>query len=261
MSSFRFHSCKAHFTYQGHIPVQDLLGFLQEKAPLKWYSIVHETSDTETPYDHTHAAVEWVKVLDTRNPRYFDYYWTHPHIQKITNMKHAMTLYNTYHRKAPVLLEQSDNTPDSCATIIEKIKGADDLFDACQLMGIAPRSVSDVKILRDDKKRIDDFEHPFPNAQWTVFLPDSWRVIFAWGPTNTGKTMWATAQFASPLVVRHMDRLRDFDPARHDGIVFDDMSFAHIPREACIHLLDWDLDSDIHCRYSCARIPKHPKRS
>ena len=40
-----------------------------------------------------------------------------------------------------------------------------------------------------------------------------------------------------------------------DGIVLDDMSFAHLPRETIIHLLDWDVDRSIHCRYNCAYIP------
>jgi hypothetical protein len=67
-------------------------------------------------------------------------------------------------------------------------------------------------------------------------------------------------QFECPLVVSHIDDLGDFDASRHDGIVFDDMSFAHLPREAVIHLVDWDLDRSIHIRYKRALIPARTRK-
>lgn len=80
------------------------------------------------------------------------------------------------------------------------------------------------------------------------------------GPPNTGKTEYAKMHFTNPLWVTHMDRLADFDPARHDGIIFDDMTFSHMPPTAQIHLLDVDNDRDIHVRYRMAHIPKHTKK-
>lgn len=260
-TNFRFHANKVHLTYQGHIPHEELLERLKRKGEgLKWFSVVSETSDSETPYNHTHVACEWKKIIDTKNPRYFDHYWIHPHIQKVNGLKHAKEIYYNYHRKAPVQLTQSDEAPDTALQVIDKIKEPESLYDACQLLGIAPKTVSDVKILREDKKRLPDFVHPFPNAEWTVFTPDNWKVLVVWGDSGTGKTMWATSLFANPLVVSHMDRLRDFNPDRHDGIVFDDMGFAHLPREACIHLVDTELARDIHCRYTTAHIPAGTKK-
>ena len=52
-----------------------------------------------------------------------------------------------------------------------------------------------------------------------------------------------------------MDRLRDYNDKDYEGIIFDDMSFKHIPREGQIHLVDTYDDRDIHCRYSPAFIP------
>ena len=80
---------------------------------------------------------------------------------------------------------------------------------------------------------------------WTLQVRPDWRVLFIWGLTGTGKTQFACHLLDSPLLVRSMDQLREFDAALHDGIVFDDMSFAHLPRESCIHLLDWDLPSSM----------------
>lgn len=80
------------------------------------------------------------------------------------------------------------------------------------------------------------------------------------GPPGIGKTQWAKCHFKNPLMVRHMDDLRQFDAKFHDGILFDDMDFKHMPRTAQIHLLDWWDNASIHCRYSNAFIPKETKK-
>jgi len=91
-------------------------------------------------------------------------------------------------------------------------------------------------------------------------IPLDQGVVHLWGPTGTGKTQYAMAHFKSPLMVRHMDQLTQFDPKKHDGIVFDDMTFNHLPPTAVIHLLDWDMPSAIHVRYTTAVIPAKTKR-
>ena len=79
------------------------------------------------------------------------------------------------------------------------------------------------------------------------------------GPSGFGKTQFALAHFKNPLLVRHIDKLKNLHPD-HDGIVFDDMSFKHIPHDGVIHLLDIDCDSDIHVRYGVATIPANTRR-
>ena len=125
--------------------------------------------------------------------------------------------------------------------------------------GVEIRSVSDVKLIRDDVPIRPPHVHLFPGAEWTLEL-DFARVLFLSGPSGCGKTQWAVHQFRNPLVVSHMDTLRQFRRGYHDGIVFDDMSFAHLPRESVIHLVDWDEDREIHCRYRCADIPRQTKK-
>lgn len=77
-----------------------------------------------------------------------------------------------------------------------------------------------------------------------------------WGESGVGKTQFALAHFENPLFVSHMDDLLTFT-SNHDGIVFDDMSFTHLPRTAQIHLVDCDQTRSIHCRYRTARIPRN----
>lgn len=81
------------------------------------------------------------------------------------------------------------------------------------------------------------------------------KAVLFYGPTGIGKTRFALAHFQKPLLVRHLDELKKFSPGYHDGIVFDDMSFAHFPTNTVIHLVDMDLDSPVHCRFSNAVIP------
>lgn len=77
-----------------------------------------------------------------------------------------------------------------------------------------------------------------------------------WGPSGVGKTSYLRSRFPNALWVTHIDDLGTFDSAIHtDGIIFDDMSFTHLPRTAQIHLVDMDDDRSIHIRYGTATIP------
>jgi len=81
------------------------------------------------------------------------------------------------------------------------------------------------------------------------------KSIFLHGPSRVGKTHYACAHFQNPLLVCDMDDLKSFKPTKHDGIVFDDMSFLHIPPEKVIHLVDQELTRTIRCRHSNATLP------
>lgn len=79
------------------------------------------------------------------------------------------------------------------------------------------------------------------------------------GPPGIGKTQFAKAHFENPLLCRHMDDLLRLGEM-HDGIIFDDMSFKHLPRNTQIFLLDIEESSSIHCRFHSAKIPAGTKR-
>ncbi len=98
---------------------------------------------------------------------------------------------------------------------------------------------------------------------WKWSLPDgfTWgRSLVLIGAAGIGKTEWAKSLFTNPLFVTHMDDLKHFDGTWHGGIIFDDMSFEHLPRQAQIHLVDIDNPRSIHVRYGCAHIPAHVKK-
>lgn len=99
------------------------------------------------------------------------------------------------------------------------------------------------------------------NTAWEL---DSYGDIPIWlentsllllGEPGIGKTSLARALIPNALFVSHLDKLRDFDPKAYGGIIFDDMTFVHLHREAQIHLVDKEFDRQLHCRYKTAEIP------
>lgn len=87
-----------------------------------------------------------------------------------------------------------------------------------------------------------------------LILEDGYSHILV-GESGCGKTSYAKSLYPRGLLVSHIDDLLRFDPNRHTAILFDDMSFVHMPRTSQIHLVDQDDDRSIHCRYACAHIP------
>lgn len=98
-------------------------------------------------------------------------------------------------------------------------------------------------------------EFSLESFPWTP--PDQIRSLVLEGESGIGKTQFALALLPKALWVTHMDDLLSFDPSQHTGIIFDDMSFKHMPRTAQIHITDYDMTRSIHCRYRSACIPKH----
>lgn len=83
--------------------------------------------------------------------------------------------------------------------------------------------------------------------------------VVVWGESGCGKTTLAMTLLPNALIVTHMDDLMRYND-KFDGIIFDDMSFLHTPREAQIHIVDNAIPRSIHCRYNVARIPAGVKK-
>lgn len=108
----------------------------------------------------------------------------------------------------------------------------------------------------------DDEDHEcfeMDSFQWKP-ITDFSKCIILNGKAGIGKTEYAKAHFKNPLIVTDMDDLTKFDKKSHDGIIFDDMSFTHLPREIQIHICDQSISRSIRCRYKNAKIPKNTKK-
>lgn len=112
------------------------------------------------------------------------------------------------------------------------------------------------------RRKKKSFEHKYyldSFIRGPLPLP-SGKSIFLHGPSGVGKTHYACAHFQNPLLVSDIDQLKEFNAGIHDGIVFDDMSFHHIPPEKVIHLVDRDFPREIRCRHTNASIPAGTKK-
>lgn len=81
------------------------------------------------------------------------------------------------------------------------------------------------------------------------------RSVIFYGPSSIGKTQFALAHFKNPFLVTHLDNLLHFWDEKYDGIVFDDLSFNHLPPEARIKILDRRMMTTVHIRYTTVQLP------
>ena len=80
--------------------------------------------------------------------------------------------------------------------------------------------------------------------------------LWIMGPTGVGKTTWALTHALKPsLFVRHLDTLREFRNGFHKSIIFDDMSFRHIPRVGQLEIVDRYHPTQVHIRYQVVTLP------
>lgn len=78
--SFRLNSNSVFLTYKTHLEFNNLFKWINRKQKIDKYIICHETGDNTNDYEHTHAAVKFIKKMDTKDCRYFDYKKIHPNI-------------------------------------------------------------------------------------------------------------------------------------------------------------------------------------
>ncbi len=140
--------------------------------------------------------------------------------------------------------------------------GASDLEIASQHFGTWTRARGAVrdyrKLINTEKITVKHDITTFPES-WQ-HLEDNFNTIILWGESGIGKTCLAKALLPEALMVSHTDDLLKYNPDEYDGIIFDDMDFKHFPRSAQIHLLDWDDNRSIHCRYVSAFIPANTRK-
>ena len=74
------------------------------------------------------------------------------------------------------------------------------------------------------------------------------------GAPGTGKTNFALDHFAFPLLIRHIDNLKEIT-CQTDGLVFDDLSFHRWSAQNVIHLVDLAFNSTINVKYGTVTIP------
>ena len=278
---FRWRGKLYHLTYKGHIPPILLRARVLNLSTIRVIGIscVHETSDAEAPYDHTHFAWIWERAVDLVGCDKMDVHFggarVHPHIQTSKSLAWMERVFTQYHRgfKASAdgklaFSEPADGPWQELPAefewseyIVSEVQESSDLQSGCAAAGIRPRSVSDVMLLQNNK-RPAAFDHNFDRASFkplslpTEFTSREMGTLQIYGPVRLGKTEWACAQFDNPLLVTSRDVLKEFRPGFHDGIVLDKMLFRDWAVCDAEQLTEYNQDVRLKCRYGTARIPK-----
>ena len=279
--AFRWRGRLYHLTYKGHLERSVLLARLQSITTIRvlGWSCVHETSDAEVPYDHTHFAWVWERAVDLQGCHLMDLtdggVTVHPNIETKKNLAWMELVFTRYHaghkagadgkltftepvagpwQELPDGFEWSD-------FIVTEVSESHDLQSGCAAAGIRPRSVSDILLLQSHK-RPAPFDHNFPRASFKPlvlpldFTSRKFGTLHIFGGVGLGKTEWACAQFDNPLLVTARDVLREFKRGVHDGIVLDKMLFTDWTVTDAEQLTEYCQDVQLKCRYGLARIPK-----
>lgn len=301
-ANFKWRSDRYHLTYSGYIPLADLLNMVANvtSTPLIGYSICHENTDrmengtTIEGYKHTHWAMIFKARLMLQGARKFDITYTngvdgelahaHPNIQPKVTMAAMEQLFTQYHAgrkfdittgsmkyKIPLLHEMK--LPEEWEwnrEVMNEICAASSLFEACIAGQVRPRSVMDLRALRDDTadRAAKMFHHLYDPASFRDICPKfaaqepGFGALHVWGPSGVGKTKWACAQFKNPCFIKPFDSIgcleslaKQFDPELHDGLVLDEADLTFMSRQQVIAFLDMDEPCTLNVRYKAFTLP------
>lgn len=206
---------------------------------------------------HFHALVEYGNKKNVRNALFFDFNGVHPNVQAAKSVPAS----RTYCKKDGDFCQsepdkQGPNHLEQCGRMEygEWLQyGIDNNIGFGYAAAIWNHLHKKSKTIEEGEefngtmsRHLEEFQYDFTGRV---------KVLSLLGPTGCGKTTWAKKNAPKPaLWVTHVDDLKGLE-ARHKSIIFDDVSFSHIPREAQIAITDSDDERSIHVRYGVARIP------
>lgn len=261
MPGFRINRKKVGLTYScpqnlDENPIESnekLLEFLESKGELSKYIVSTELHENGKKHFHVYACYE--NKLNSTDSRFFDYQGVHPNILSGSPgngwphycAKDKNYITNFYERDPYTEALQKATWEEALDHLREK-RPADVLKYGTTLE-------ANYKKYRKAEAKGERPERTF-NREFETDFKKSWVFV---GPPGLGKTQYAKYHFKNPLFVCHLDQLKDLTP-EHDGIVFDDMDFKHLPRSTQIYLTDMEEDRCIHVRYSTVTIPAGTKR-
>lgn len=296
---FKWDGQNFHFVLDTLVEPLDLLATCRRATtvPVEGYAMAHEDS-TKTRADgviveghrHTHFCVRFKSRLNMQGARKFDVHagvdvngndvWLHPNVQKLTTVQceQVMTQYlrgrkydiekGSYSFQEPIKYEcKLPQAFEFTRAIMQDIVTAPSLFEACVAGEVRPRTVADVKALRDETAQgAKKFKHLYDPSTFKSLLPRTWHFLHIHGGTGLGKTKWAVAQFKNPCVVKPFNSigcvemlLKKFDPLVHDGIVLDEADFKFMSVDTLKGFTDPDEDCTLTVRFKAAEIPPIPK--
>lgn len=98
-----------------------------------------------------------------------------------------------------------------------------------------------------------DVEFDVPRELTDALQSLSSKALVVIGPPGIGKTRLIRS-LGKHCFISHFDQMKGRSFQAGDRLVFDDMCFKHMPRQACLHLVDVESPRVIHCRYVSAQL-------
>lgn len=266
MSAFKFDSTTFFLTYpqSENLEWTDIADHIKSLKDLHWIRICKELHQDGTP--HHHAVGKFTSRYQSRNARCFDVKGKHPNIQSIRSIRRAIEYVSKdgeFHDVGPV---PSGSTENIDWMELAGNSGEAEFYKMAlqqRLPFMYAKKFWDMGSKAKTCEIAINYEPDLTRETFEllVHLPAEDKSTIVIGPTGCGKSSWAKRVAKKPaLWVRHMDVLRSFKPGYHQSIIFDDMSFMHMPREAQIHIVDQSDEAHIHCRYGYAIIPANTQK-
>jgi len=255
--AFRLQTRAVFLTYPHCDAVkEDLLDHLKTTFKCSEIIVGRENHADGTP--HLHAFIRFLKKFSTKSQTVFDFRQFHPNIQPAKNI-HAV---KNYVKKDGNYIEYADLAEDA-EDIIEVCRSMlySEWLNHCLRKKIPFPYMKEVWAIShlNELTTIRDFIMPTGGTiceelmSWEPTLNASNLLI---GPSGIGKTLACLQKSPKPtLLISHLDGLRDFSPSLHQSIIFDDMSFTHLPLQAQIHIVDSHCPRLLHRRYGTTLVP------
>lgn len=263
MPTFKYDSQTAFLTYpQCDLGINELIDELRKVQDILWARVCREKHDDGNP--HLHAVLKFTKRVQSRQARIFDVKGYHPNIQSVRSIKKSLDYV----------------AKDGEFTDIGPVPTAGSAMDVTAIWELAANGTEEEYWKAAANARLPyQYACKFramQNTSKTEEIPEDYvgdqsrecavlqlepllrnlQIEVVVGPSGCGKSSWAKRVAPKPaLWVSHIDVLRGYRPAYHKSIIFDDMTFKHLPVQAQIHLVDWHDSRQIHCRYGYATIP------
>lgn len=262
-TAFRLNSGQLFLTYpQCDLSPDQALALLRDKLDFESYIIAQEEHSETGLHLHVYLRRGAGKKWNIRNPNQLDLGPFHGNYQGCRNPTAVMrycTKDGNYLANVDTTSKGGDSTWGS---LISQARTGATTTTLLDLLTENPKTARDLVLHREAILKTIQALRPRPltvsfalsDFKWTIPW-DPKTVLILTGPTNSGKTALAKALLApTPLLVTHFDDLKWWDPDLYSGLIYDEASLKHLPRETQIHHVDLEETRSVHARYCPALL-------